>query len=521
MRIAIHKKIFGLSLSGLVLCTLALGGLALYFTSTLLQKNAQEYLENKLVIEQYKLLPLFISTEHFTKSFSQSIISDLPSIDILKDDTLRDKATAKINQYILPSLSNTISTTAAYVRFNPEITPPTSGIFVTKDEKTGVFQNVTPTDFSKFDKDDIEHVGWYYKPIKNGKPMWMEPYLNKNIDVYMISYVIPLFISGQEAGVVGMDLDFHAIMKTVSSVQVYKTGHAFLLTAGSKVIIHPSLKPGDQFTEPKDNRILQTRLPNGMIFGIAIPEDEINEERYKLLGQIALFAIFLLIAFSFISAFVSYSITKPILKLTVAANKLVNGDMKVDFTSETNDEIGDLSNSFQAAKVHMQEYLGQIQGLAFKDALTGIRNKAAYDVFVKDVDAKMAVGQLGPIGIMVFNINNLNQINETCGHDNGNAYILNCSNLICEVFLHSPVFRIGGDDFVVVLQNNDLQKRDELISEFNKKMGATATAGKPSERLSIACGYSIKSESDMNISSVQKRAEKEMFRIKKEMKMSF
>lgn len=521
MRISIHRKIFGLSLSGLVLCTLTLGGLALYFTSTLLQKNTQENLENKLAVEQNKILPLFTSTEHFAISFAQSILTDITSIDVIKDDSLRDKITSKINQYILPTLSNTMNTSAGYLRYNPELAPPTSGIFITKNEKTGTFNNVTPTDFSKYDKDDIEHVGWYYEPIKNGKAMWMEPYQNKNIDIYMISYVIPLFVSGKEAGVVGLDLDFHVIMKAVSSVKAYKTGYAFLLTTGNNVIIHPTQKPGETFNAPKDNFTLQTRLPNGMIFGITVPEEEINEQRYKLLGQIALFAIFLLILFSFVSAIVSYSITKPILKLTVAANKLIHGDMKVDFVSETNDEIGDLSNSFQAAKEHMQEYLGQIQGLAFKDALTGIRNKTAYDIFVKDIDAKMAIGQIGPIGILAFNINNLSHINDTCGHENGNVYIVNCCNLICEIFMHSPVFRIGGDDFIVILQNNDLQKRDELISKFNRQMGATATADKPSERLSIACGYSIKSASDMNLSAVQKRAEKEMHRIKKEMKINF
>lgn len=521
MRISIHRKIFGLSLSGLVLCTLSLGGLALYFTNALLQKNSQGYLEGKLALEQQKILPLFISAEHYINSVSESILSDIPSIDLLKQDSLRDKVTAKINQYIRASLHNAENATAAYLRYNPEFTPPTSGIFITKNKHTGDFNNVPPTDFSKYDKNDIEHVGWYYEPIKSGKPIWMEPYLNKNIDIYMISYVIPLFISKQEAGVIGIDLDFHAIMKTVSSIRLYKTGHAFLKTTSNKVLSHPNLKPGETFYEPNSNRVLQSRLPNGMIFGIAIPEDEINEERYKLLGQIALFAIFLLIIFSFISALVAYSITKPILKLTVSANKLVNGDMKVDFTSETNDEIGDLSKSFQAAKVHLQEYLGQIQGLAFKDTLTGIRNKTAFEMFVKDFNARMTVGQLGPFGVLEFNINNLNHINETCGHDNGNAYIINSCKLICKTFSHSPVFRIDGDIFIAILQNSDLQKRDELISEFNKQMGATAMATKPCERLSIACGYSIKSESDMDFSAVQKRAEKEMLRIKKEMKINF
>ena len=59
MRIPIHRKIFGLSLSGLILCTLSLGGLALYFTSDILQKRSQEFLQNRLIVEQHKIVPLF------------------------------------------------------------------------------------------------------------------------------------------------------------------------------------------------------------------------------------------------------------------------------------------------------------------------------------------------------------------------------------------------------------------------------------------------------------------------------
>ena len=521
MRIPIHRKIFGLSLSGLVLCTLSLGGLALYYTNSLLQKSSQEYLANKLALEQRNINPLFISVEHYTRSVSESVLSDIVSVEYIMQDSLRDKVTEKINNYILPSLNNTMTAVAAYLRYNPKITPPTSGLFITRLDKTGEFKNVTPTDFSKYDENDIEHVGWYFEPIKKGKPIWMDPYQNKNIDVYMISYVIPLFKNGKEIGVMGLDLDFNAIMKSVSSIKIYKTGYAFLESSSGKIISHPTIKPGEKFEEPQNARILSTHLPNGMKFGIVVSENEINEERYRLLGQIVLFSVFLLIIFSFIAALVSYSITKPILKLTNSANRLVNGDMKVEFTSETNDEISDLSKSFQAAKAHMQEYLGQIQGLAFRDPLTGIRNRTAYDEFVKEVDAKMAIGQLGPIGIMVFDINNLKGINDACGHEGGSINIVNSCNLICKTFSHSPVFRIGGDEFVAVLQNNDLQKRDELITEFNQQMNKTSMADKPSERLSIACGYSIKGESDVNLAAVQKRAEKEMQRIKKEMRIAF
>ena len=212
--------------------------------------------------------------------------------------------------------------------------------------------------------------------------------------------------------------------------------------------------------------------------------------------------------------------TLAILNLTETANKLISGNMKVQFKVETNDEIGDLSKSFQTAKDHMQEYLGQIQGLAYRDSLTGIRNRTAYDAYCKEVDTKIASKQLREFGILVCNLNYLKSINDNYGHDNGNAYLVNCCKLICDIFCHSPVFRISGDEFVVILMGNDLRNRGDLITRINKRMNASTTAESAWERLSIACGYSLKDINDTNVAMVQKRAEKEMYRIKKEMKNS-
>ena len=63
----------------------------------------------------------------------------------------------------------------------------------------------------------------------------------------------------------------------------------------------------------------------------------------------------------------------------------------------------------------------------------------------------------------VFDCDNLKQINDQNGHDKGDIYIRAASQLICRVFAHSPVFRIGGDEFAVVLQNEDFINREDLI----------------------------------------------------------
>ena len=520
MRIPIHRKIFGLSLSGLVLCTLSLGGLALYFTSNILEKRSQEFLENRLAAELHKLEPIFTDIEHYANGISAFILSDIPSLEALKQEETRDEITQKINQYTTTSLNNIKNATSAYLRYNPKFTLPTSGILIMKNSETGEFENLSPTDLSKYDSDDMEHVGWYYLPTKIGKSMWLLPYQNKNINVYVISYVIPLIKFDEDIGVVGIDMDFNKIIQFVLSIKVYQSGYAFLEDENGNIIVHPTLSPGKTLKAKKGFRVLRSALPNGMTFGIRVPEAEINAERYKLLVEIIIFAIFLLILFSFISAMVAYSITKPILNLTETANKLINGDMKVKFKVETNDEIGDLSKSFQTAKDHMQEYLGQIQGLAYRDSLTGIRNRTAYDAYCKEMDSKIATKQLREFGIMACNLNYLKVINDNYGNDYGNTYLINCCQLICAIFCHSPVFRISGDEFIVILMGNDLRNRGELIVQINEKMNASTTAENAWERLSIACGYSLKDFRDTDVVTVQRRAEKEMYRIKKEMKNS-
>ena len=133
--------------------------------------------------------------------------------------------------------NNTEGAMAVYVRYNPAFTPPTSGLFWSKTTLDGSFRRLTPTDFSGFSPEDAEHVGWYYIPVKNGQATWMAPYMNENINVKMISYVIPLYQDNQTIGVVGMDIDFAILEDLLSSMRVYQSGYAFLADgAGNRCV---------------------------------------------------------------------------------------------------------------------------------------------------------------------------------------------------------------------------------------------------------------------------------------------
>lgn len=140
---------------------------------------------------------------------------------------------------------NTDGAMTFYIRFNPNITSPTSGIFYSKSSENSDFGKLTPTDFSQYDPSDTEHVEWYYIPVNTKKPVWLDPYLNSNINVYMVSYVVPIFKDGESIGVVGMDIDFKNIESVVNGTKVYDSGYAFLLNNKYGVVCHPDLAIDD------------------------------------------------------------------------------------------------------------------------------------------------------------------------------------------------------------------------------------------------------------------------------------
>ena len=320
-----------------------------------------------------------------------------------------------------------------------------------------MFENHATTNIKQYSPSDVEHVGWYYKPIMSGSPVWLPPYYNKNINAYIISYVIPMFLDNKEIGVAGIDIDFDQLTKQLSQVHFMQSGFAFLEDAEGAVVYHPTLPNGLTFKPEEDQIELSNSLYNGMNLITVAPILEINAQRDKHIRQSIIFILLLLGFTTAITIFFSRSITKPLKELTTEAKKMITGDMNAEFNIRQNDEIGELAKSFAAAKFHISQHMKQMQGLAFQDSLTGVRNKMAYDNYLAELESRIESGEIKSYGIAILDTNNLKEINDTYGHENGNAYLINSCKLICQIFAHSPVFRIGGDEFLVVLTGKDLE----------------------------------------------------------------
>ena len=105
--------------------------------------------------------------------------------------------------------------------------------------------------------------------------------------------------------------------------------------------------------------------------------------------------------------------------------------------------------------------------MARRDALTGVRNSNAFREFVSSIDSEIeSKGSHSPFGIVMFDINNLKLLNDTRGHSFGDEIIQRASRMICDIYKHSPIFRVGGDEFVAFLSGQDYQRREELLRRF-------------------------------------------------------
>lgn len=277
---------------------------------------------------------------------------------------------------------NTDGAMTFYVRFNPKYTPPTSGIFYSRDSGKDDFKKLVPTDFSKYASSDTAHVGWYYTPIQNKKATWLSPYLNSNINTYMISYVVPIFKDGQTVGVVGMDINFNQIKDIVKSTKLYDTGYSFLIDNNYNFMVHPKYTMSDNLKtvdnglekpiadEIRNNKNYDTtydytfngvkkdlaykKLSNGWTVVLAAPESEIFKQSNNLIKIISIFIVIGIILVAAVSFYFGNIISRPLIRITEIIKKSSKFDLTEDkdyeYLLKRKDEIGELAGAFMIMK---------------------------------------------------------------------------------------------------------------------------------------------------------------------------
>ena len=164
-------------------------------------------------------------------------------------------------------------------------------------------------------------------------------------------------------------------------------------------------------------------------------------------------------------------------------------------------------------KKHKQQ-LDTVSVIANRDALTGVGNNRAYVANERRIIAKLANDPNYEFGIVVCDVNDLKYINDRYGHDYGDEYIRKACHSICLNYKMSPVFRVGGDEFVVILEGADYENREALLAKL-QEMSLENT--KQENGIVIASGMATKGVLD-DFNAVFHKADKLMYAHKEELK---
>ena len=150
-----------------------------------------------------------------------------------------------------------------------------------------------------------------------------------------------------------------------------------------------------------------------------------------------------------------------------------------------------------------------------RDKLTRVKNKYAYDKATEELNGEINKNGYADVAVVIADINGLGYINETQGTDAGDEYIKTACHLICSTFKHSPVFRIDGDEFAVIMKGEDFDNRDRLMGELER----TVLTNKINGLATIASGMAVFDfATDHDIETVFARADKAMLENKRLLK---
>ena len=161
--------------------------------------------------------------------------------------------------------------------------------------------------------------------------------------------------------------------------------------------------------------------------------------------------------------------------------------------------------------------LEQMSNIANRDELTHVGNKVAYRSYTEQLQQKIEQGE-AEFAVVMADANHLKTVNDTYGHVKGDIYLQTCCEILCDVYQHSPVFRIGGDEFVIMLTNRDYINRNILIMKMKTRLtdAQNAPDAQPWTAASIALGMAIyQPEFDKTVQQVVHRADNEMYADKK------
>lgn len=287
------------------------------------------------------------------------------------------------------------------ISFEPDYKDPAgkySTIYIFKDKGEIITDLVNKDDYNSHMMD------WYLIPKELQRPLWSEPYFDEGLgNIVMSTYSVPLYknIEGRRKfiGILTADLSLDFLQEIVSTIKVYETGYAFMISRNGSLVTHPKkelimnatifsiaeetnspqlrtigrhqIAGGSSFAEVEYHNVATGKLSwisyapvkiNGWSLGIVYPVDELLDSLNNLFKVVIILAIIGGLILLFVVILISRSITSPLRKLAFATEKFGEGNFDVEIpVTKTKDEIGELTHSFLVMQNTLKQTIRQLK----------------------------------------------------------------------------------------------------------------------------------------------------------------
>ncbi len=525
---SLRAKITTLTASMIIIVMIISAAFGVIALKDMGNENANNTLRLLCEVGQKNLDEYFSSVEQSVELISAYVESDLDGIDDQHLSRHVERVRDIFTNYTFPN--NSVLT--YYYRIDPNISDDVDGFWYVRRENGRFIEHET-TDITQYDVEDTSKLVWFTVPKHDGKAVWLPPYITENLGARVLSYNVPVYYKDSFVGVIGIEIDYTAIAEQVDNIVLYENGYAFINDAQGRIIYHPRMDVTAMESQPVvpdgllsndsvvtynyegvDKQGIWLPLENNMRLNVSVPVDEINIGWRNWVSQLLVVFLLILSGFIALTLYASGMITKPLSDLTEAARQVDKGNYDYMIEYNGNDEIGVLTRTFRNLISHLKVYISNLNDLAYADALTSLRNKGAFDIYMQNIQTSIDnKEEETAFAICIFDCNNLKQINDNYGHDKGDLYLQCAAELICNVYEHSPVFRIGGDEFAIILTGADYENREKLRKLYYRRCDQNNKVKEnPWEKVSAAFGMSVYDpDEDMSVNDVFRHADKLMY----------
>jgi diguanylate cyclase (GGDEF)-like protein len=490
---------------------------------------------------------LMIRTQDAVDFVAGTIQQDFTTISQVQDPDFREDRKERIRRRFEAAAATMPIIDGFYIHFNEDLIQASDGFWYKRKNDQPGFEEQPFSHPRKSSNPMLEEkYRWYYDPLESLSPQWIPPYRNREGGPLLISYVKPVFVNRRCVALVGIDIRMVTLVDQVKNVRIYDSGYALLFSDTGVLYYHPNYAKGTQITTLKDfgldhspdvfrqhdtgshtipvshqgikKQLAFTTLANGMKLGVVAPGNEIyafqEEAIYRAFFLLLLFAIFT----SAIAIHLANRILRPLEEINEAASRMGRGNYDVPIQESSRDEIGLLAKNMNKTMDLMKIMVRDLKTEAFQDRLTRVKNVSAFEKKIQELNQQIRDPESQPVfGVVMVDLNGLKGVNDTYGHEKGNQVLQLTAKAICVLYQHSPVYRIGGDEFVVLVQNDDYANREALWQELLPYLRERDyTLEKPWEEIAFSAGHAeYQPGTDHSFEEVFRRADAAMYQLKR------